>query len=131
MLLQKYPAAFVGKCRNALDWSRKVVADWLEGGMFNGDPNARQKAEDIANALADHSAMKAHNRHISAEQARQLGLHVEDLEDPKHKDLQERVLTVHHCYIATLGDSDTCKIIENHDGLAFVFEGRKAAYKKI
>jgi hypothetical protein len=34
--------------------------------------------------------------------------------------LQEAVLSVHHAYIHTLSSTGACKIIENHNGVAFI-----------
>jgi len=44
-------------------------------------------------------------------------LKVVALEDDN--DLQELVLTVHHCYMFALMNTGTFKIIENHKGAAF------------
>ncbi len=120
MLLSKYPAALVIKCQNAIDWSQTIVESWLKSGMFQGDPDADAKAKRIAGELVDHNTMKAHNRHISAEGALTMGLNVTLLEGDEA--LQDAVLTVHHCYVATLGGTDACKIVENHEGMSVVFD---------
>ena len=47
-----------------------------------------------------------------------MGLNIELLEqDP---DLQDLVLTVHHCYMHTLNNTPAFKIIENHKERAFM-----------
>lgn len=123
MLLSKYGAARVIACQNAIDWSQNIVESWLSTGMFAGKT---AKAKKIAKELVDHTAMKAHNRHISAAHADQMGLNITELE--KDKTLQDLVLTVHHCYVATLGGTGACKIIENQNGVAVVSDVTLVAY---
>ena len=47
-----------------------------------------------------------------------LGLKATPLEDDD--DLQDAVLSVHHCYALTLSNTGAVKIIENHLGKAYV-----------
>ena len=46
------------------------------------------------------------------------GVYVKRLEDDKP--LQDAVLSVHHAFVLTLGNTHTIKIIQNHDGGCFV-----------
>lgn len=61
---------------------------------------------------------KAHNRHIHIKDCIDLGLKIERLEDDK--ELQDLVLTVHHCFMHTLSNTNSIKIVENHDGAALI-----------
>lgn len=47
-----------------------------------------------------------------------MGLNIEMLE--ANQDLQDAVLTVHHACIHTLSSTPAFKIIENHNGTAFI-----------
>jgi hypothetical protein len=47
-----------------------------------------------------------------------MGLKIVELE--KDPELQDLVLTVHHCYMHSLMNTSAFKIIENHKGAAFV-----------
>ena len=47
-----------------------------------------------------------------------MGLKIEMLEDDP--ELQDKVLTVHHMCIHTLSATKAVKLIENHNGIAFV-----------
>ena len=47
-----------------------------------------------------------------------MGLEVELLENDDQQ--QDLVLTVHHCYMNALMNPGAFKIIENHNGVAFV-----------
>ena len=119
VVIGKYPPAFVGMCQQAVQWSENMVRDWLKGGgMFRGDADADLKADKIAKGLGDRDDMKTHNRHVSADKAKSLGLVVTMLEDDK--ELQEFVLTVHHCCLQTLGATTAYKLIENQEGMAVI-----------
>jgi hypothetical protein len=47
-----------------------------------------------------------------------MGLKIFDLEDDGR--LQDAVLTVHHAFMVTLSNTPAAKIVENHNGAAFV-----------
>lgn len=118
ILLGKYPLAIYHEAQNAIDWCDQIVEEWLVRCMFEGDPQARIKAKAIVTELGSHDQTKVHNRHISAQKAKDLGIKVVDLE--ADSDLQKAVLTVHHSCILTLGTTDTFKIIENHNGVGII-----------
>ena len=61
---------------------------------------------------------KEHGRHIHAEDCRKMGLKIKDLESDY--ELQEDVLSVHHAFMITLANTPAAKIIENHNGQAYV-----------
>jgi hypothetical protein len=87
--------------------------------MFGADvKNGRKKAKRITKALLDVERNRTHNRHLHLEDCRKMGLDVERIEDDQ--DLQDLVLTVHHCYMHALMNTPAFKIIENHLGTAFV-----------
>ena len=114
--LSKYPPTLIGECEKAIKWSEDLVGRWLKEGMYktqNGD-----KVETIVKELSDHGKTKAHSRHISLKTVKKLGLNVVDL--AKDKDLQDKVLSVHHSSIITLAQTKAYKIIENHLGKSYI-----------
>lgn len=117
-IIAKYTPAFIGECEKAMEWSREIVKEWLISGMFNGDSKPQEKAEKVLDELADHAMTKSHSRHISLNKAKELGLKVVDLESDDN--LQDAVLTVHHMYMHTFASTAAVKIIENHDGSAYI-----------
>ncbi len=122
-ILSQFRPTFLGKCENAIDWSNKFVAKQLRSVMFEAKlPQDRKKglikANKIVKQLTDYTGNKTHNRHIHFDELRQMGLKVELLEDTP--DLQDLVLTVHHCYMHTMMNSTAFKIIENHLGAAMI-----------
>jgi hypothetical protein len=116
-ILSQYGPALLIQSKNAIDLSKKYVTEWLEQYMFSGTEGGAQ-ARKIADALSDHTRFKSHSHHISRDEARILGLVVEDLEsDQKFQDL---VLSVYHSTTHTFSGTPAIKIIENQNGRAFV-----------
>lgn len=119
VIVGKYHPSFLLECENAIEWSKEVVQDWLETGMFEGEANAQQKAKTIVKKLADYAAMKNHGRHVDIDECKKLKLKILDLESDQI--LQDLVLTVHHSFMLTLGEAGhITKIVENHKGIRLV-----------
>ena len=119
-IIGKYHPTFLGSCQRAIQWSEKIVGEWLMTGMLNHLPD--QEKEDCANkivrGLSDADETFTHSRHIHVEKLSELGLAIESLE-ADHR-LQDLVLTVHHSFMHTFAMSDAIKIVENHKGTAVV-----------
>jgi len=119
-IIGQYRPTFLSQCQNSIKWSNAFVKEQLEMVMFAGEPDAHEKASQIVKLLTDYRGNKSHNRHIHAEECEEMGLNIEKLEEPGSEDLQDLVLTVHHCYMHTIMNSGAYKIIENHLGTAFI-----------
>lgn len=117
-ILQKYNPTFIGQCEQAVEWAQKFVRDNLENVMFEGDPDATTKAEGIVKALSDVDTNKSHERHLHLDQCEKIGLKIIPLEDDQ--ELQNLVLTTHHCFLHSLSISGASKIVENQSGAMFV-----------
>lgn len=115
VIISKYHPTFLGACKQAIDWSEKMVFDWLVNNMCNGN---KTKAKKIIQFFADHSKNKAHARHISLKQCEDAGLNITRLED--FPDLQDAILTTHHAFMHTFSNSHCAKIIENCSGAAYI-----------
>ncbi|PPJ05912.1 serine protease [Nocardia nova] len=124
-IIAKYPPALVGECMKAIAWADKMVATWLETGMFASVADPAAMAKKVNDELASHALTLSHDRHISAAKAKDLGIVVEMLEDDAN--LQEKVLTVHHACIQTLGETTAFKLIENQLGVAQVLTATVAS----
>ena len=86
--------------------------------MFAGRTDRLTKAKKVTKALSDYATNKTHDRHFDADACKKIGLTILDLEsDPE---LQDLVLTVHHCYMNTFMNSLAYKIIENQNGVALI-----------
>lgn len=117
-ILSKYSPTFIGQCQQAVDWAKDFVGTQLKSNMLAGVADKEAKADKIVSRLSDYTANKAHNRHIHMQDCIDLGLNIEKLEDDD--ELQDLVLTVHHCFMHTLGNTASIKIVENHLGAATV-----------
>ncbi len=117
-IIRQYPPSFLGQCENAVKWAKEFVEEGLTENMFKSDPKRVMKARKIVNNLSDFTVNRGHDRHIHYDECEELGLNVEPLEDDE--EFQDLVLTVHHCFMHTLSNTPAFKIIENHNGVAFM-----------
>jgi hypothetical protein len=120
-IVEQYGPALIVECEDAIKLSKTLVLEWLTKYMFSKEPNARdtaKKAKKVADTLADHSLFKSHGRHIDREQAKEIALKVENLEDDDK--LQDLVLSVFHATTHTFDGTGAVKIIENQLGKAFI-----------
>jgi membrane-bound ClpP family serine protease len=121
--IARFPPAFIGECQRAIDWSNEMVKEWLSTGMFNeesksDEENIRNRVSSIVTELGSHALTKSHARHIPSLRCKEIGLKIEMMEEDQK--LQEAILTLHHITMHTLADTPTIKIVENHNGKAFV-----------
>ena len=117
-MLQQYGPDLLVQCKSALRMTRKLVKTWLNSYMFDGEPNALEKAKKISKWLAEHKNFNSHSRHIPREEIENRGLKVERLENDQ--EFQDLTLSVFHSTTHTFSHSASVKIIENHAGRAFV-----------
>lgn len=122
-VIAKYHPAFLGECEKAVKWSNELVSTWLARNMLSGDAEKDNKIDRILKELGDHSVSYAHNRHLSAQKCKEIGLAVCDLESDQ--ELQDKVLSVHHIYFHTLSSTAAFKIIENQNGQAFIQQAQQ------
>lgn len=119
LMISKYPPAFIEQCYKAIELSNELIKEWLENGaMFKNDEKKTEKIKNIIQYLNNNKETKIHSRHISARKAKEIGLKVTYLED--NDEFQDAVLSIHHCYMHTFSNSNTLKIIENHNGVATI-----------
>lgn len=115
VIVSKYHPTFLGACKQAIEWSEKMVSKWLEENMCRNDSDC---VKDIMKTFSDHRKQKSHSRHISKNQCKDAGVNIVDLEE--NQELQDAVLTTHHAYMHTFSHTNAVKIIENHIGIAYV-----------
>lgn len=115
VIISKYHPTFLGTCRQAIEWSEKMVSQWLSENMFKYN---QEKVEPVLTMFSDHKEQKSHARHISKNECENVGLNISSLEE--NQDLQDAVLTTHHVFMHTFSNTEAVKIIENHIGVAYV-----------
>lgn len=121
-ILQNITPSFVQQCEWAIERGKDLITAALENGMFANLPPAAKKASisQIVERLSSLTENKTHSKHFHYKDCKDMGLDVEMLEDEGNGELQDLILTVHHCYMITLANSPAFKIIENHLGRAMV-----------
>jgi hypothetical protein len=89
--------------------------------MFESQPDAQEKADNVVVHLGSHEDTKTHARHIHIDEAKSYGLDIKSLEVDFDGEFQDLVLTVHHAFMHTFGNANAIRIVENHLGNAVVF----------
>ncbi|MFN7902295.1 MAG: SDH family Clp fold serine proteinase [Holosporales bacterium] len=117
-ILNKYHPTFLTECQNAINLSEEFARKNLEKVMFAGKKDAKVRAKKIVDYLTAYTDRKTHSRHLNIDECKKMGLNIQPLEDDQ--ELQDLVLTVHHCYMHSLANTHAFKIIENHKGAASV-----------
>jgi hypothetical protein len=117
-MLKQYGPALLVQCQIAQDLARSLVKEWLQKYMLVNETDSVVKAEKAAQTLADHSNFKSHGRFIDREQARDLGLIVDNLEDSPA--VENAVLGTFHATTHTFNGTAAVKIIESHQGKAYI-----------
>lgn len=107
-IISKYHPTLIGDCENAVKWSKELAKKWLQR------VNSSIVMTGVEDLFISHANSYSHSRHISREECKTVGLHVEDLESSQ--DLQDAILSLHHCYMILFDKWRYSKIIENHIG---------------
>jgi ClpP class serine protease len=123
MIFNKYTPTLIGECEKAIKLTEEMIKRWLTTGMFAGDENGEEKANEIYRKLGDHALTMAHDRRIPIEALKNIGVKVSVLED--NQDFQELVMAIHHTTMLTLEQTQAYKIIENHNGIAYIRQIRQ------
>jgi ClpP class serine protease len=117
-ILSKYTPTYLAACENAVEWSKEFVKRELEANMLSHLPDKSTLADVIVGRLSDFTGNKSHSRHLHSDACEAMGLIIESLE--VDSELQDKILTVHHCFMHTLANSGAIKIIESQSGTAYV-----------
>lgn len=107
--VQTIGPSLLQEAQNALDYGESMVAGWLAQYMFSGQTDAGDKGKAVARHFNDASTHKSHGRRIDREEARNVGVVVEDLENDQQ--LQEAVLTAYHLGTIIFEQSPIAKIL--------------------
>lgn len=105
-IISKYHPTFLTACENAVAWSAKLAEQWLK------DVNPEINFSKIQEVFLNHKSSYSHSRHLSKQDCKDAGLKIIDLE--KKPELQDAVLSLHHCYMILLDKFLISKIVENN-----------------
>jgi hypothetical protein len=119
-ILSKITPSFLQRCEWAVVASDGFIRKTLSENMFSSleESERNSKIERVCEILSNLNDSKEHNTHFQFDSCQAVGLNVVRLEDDQK--LQDLVLTLHHCYMHTLGNTPAFKIVENHLGRAMV-----------
>lgn len=117
-ILQSLGPALLQEARNALAYSERMVAGWLEQYMLRGREDASGVAKAAAAHFNDASTHKSHGRRIGREEARDQGLEIVDLESDQ--DLQEAVLTAYHVMTIAFEQGPIVKLLTSDTNRSWV-----------
>lgn len=112
-IISQYRPTFLTQCEHAIARSNAFVEEQLTKVMFAGLKTANKKAKKVVSELTKYQ--DGHDRHYHIEECTKMGLKITPLESDS--DLQDLILTVHHCYMHTLMNTAAYKLIENHMGI--------------
>ena len=110
-IISQYTPTLLDSCQHAINWSKEILQNSLEKNMFNNETEV--PIPKIMDTLASHKKTKAHDRHLSADKCREIGLKVSFLEDDDK--LQDYVLSIHHCSMEIFERMNVYKIFCNQN----------------
>jgi len=117
-LLRKYDLHTFEICRNVTNLAKSLVSSWLSQYMFDGQPDANERAESVAEKLCAHSKLLSHGRPITLDICRNdLELSIIDLHDDP--ELRKNIWLLHNSYQFHLDQSPAIKIYENSKGTSW------------
>lgn len=117
-ILGWYGPALLAQCDNLLTLSKELVSKWLEKYMFVGDKKAKQKAERIAEYLANHNNFHSHSRRVGIADLQ--GLDVNILDMRSNPELHETVRDLYTAISLTFSNTNAYKIVENSNNEALI-----------
>jgi ClpP class serine protease len=111
-IIGKYPVAFMTTCTDAIKWSEELAEKWLK------NVNSGIDIKNFKNTFINHTHSYSHSRRISREECRRVGLQIVDLENSQ--DLQEAVLSMHHCLMILMDIAPVLKLVSNQEGRLYI-----------
>lgn len=117
-ILQSLGPALLQEAQNALDYGETMVGRWLKQYMFSGRSAGREQAERVATYFSAAVEHKSHGRRIDRDEARGVGLIVDDLE--ADQGLQDDVLTAYHMSTIAFEQGPAAKMLWSNAGRSWL-----------
>lgn len=111
-IISQYKPTFLTACEDAIEWSEKLASNWLT------EVNPSINMKKVKDTFINHKHSYSHSRRISKEDCKTAGLPIEDLES--NQDLQNAVLSLHHCYMILIDMISVVKVVMNQEGRTFI-----------
>lgn len=110
MIIAKYDPTFINSCQQAIEWSETILEESLKN--YVDIEYSEKDIDKIVTGLSSHKETKAHDRHLSPDRCKELGLNIVMMEDDD--DLQDLILSIHHCCMNIFLTSNTYKMFSNN-----------------
>jgi hypothetical protein len=117
-ILGWYGPALLAQCENQLALAKELVSKWLEQYMFNGDAQAKEKAERIAKYLANHNIFLSHARRVGISDLQALEAHILDMRT--EPGLHEAIRDLYTAITLTFANTGAYKLVENSNNEALI-----------
>jgi hypothetical protein len=108
-VLQSMGPALLREALNAIGYSERMVAKWLEKRMLAREPDPAGTAKATAKFFRDASVHLSHGRRIDRDEARLHNVVVEDLE--ANQDFQDHVMTAYHLMTLAFEKGPATKVL--------------------
>ena len=112
-ILSKLNPTFLTLCTQA-----DQLADELTEKILKDKDIAPEIKAKIKNTFAKNEDSKTHSRHFDRDKCKEAGLDVIDLE--ADNELQDLVLSIHHCCMILAEQTSVIKVVENNIGGCYV-----------
>lgn len=114
-IISKLNPTFLTICEQANKMSEELTDQVLDKSSY--DETTKSKIKEI---FVNSQNSKTHSRHINRDKCKDAGLLIEDLET--NQEIQDAVLSVHHCCMILAEQTPIIKLVENNLGKAYVIQ---------
>ena len=111
-IIGQFHPTFLTECESAVKWSEHLAENWLK------EVNPNIDFDRFCKTFINHKEKFSHSRHFSYDDCKEAGLNVKLLEEDQN--LQDAVLSLHHCYMILINKHHVVKLVENQDGKAYI-----------
>ena len=115
-IISKYNPTFIDSCQRSIELSNHILEESLYKNMFNDNPD-KVIIDNIIEILGSRQTTKVHDRHLSLEYCKSIGLNVTALEEDN--DLQDYTLSIHHSCMEIFELGTIYKIFANQNNNLF------------
>ena len=113
VILSKLNPTFLTLCAQADELAEELTEKILEDKAIDKSIKAK-----IKNVFAKNTDSKIHSRHLDRDKCREAGLDIIDLDEDN--EMQDLVLSIHHCCMILAEKTPVIKIVENNIGGCYV-----------
>lgn len=115
VIFQKITPTFLAQCYQAISLTKELTDKILS--KYNLTDEVKS---NIMKCFLDNKDSKTHSRHLDIKKCEETGLNIVELES--NPEIQDLVLTIHHCYMILFQNTVIDKIVENNNGACFAVQ---------